>query len=222
MPLPAWTEPLLPTLAPPVLRLLGATWRVELRGARHLGEEAAPRLYAVWHGRQLALTAALPAALRRGPLAVMTSASRDGRIQAAILTRLGLEPVTGSTSRHGDRALVQLARRVRAGASVVLAVDGPSGPVHCAKSGIGVLSRLTGAPMVPVGARSASPWIVPGTWDDFAVPRPGDAVEIRLGPPIAPPGPGHASLCRAMDKLQRRMAALNDTRPRSLQRAEAW
>lgn len=222
MPLPAWTEPWLPHVAPLLIRLLRASWHCELRGVRYLRPNT-PRLYAVWHGRQLALTAGLPAVLDHSQaLVVMTSASRDGRIQSGILSRLGLETVTGSSSRYGDRALLQLARRVRGGASVVLAVDGPAGPVYCAKSGIGTLARLTGAPMVPVGVQCERIWTIPNTWDTFWVPAPGSAVAVRFGPPIVPPQRGHSALERAMDTLQRRMAALNNTRPRTLLDAAGW
>lgn len=224
MPSPPWLDPLLVRALPLVVTGLAATWRVSIAGQEQLGpEDGTPddrrRLFAIWHGRQLCLVPAIPLARRRAPIVVMVSASRDGQIQAPVLHQLGLQTVVGSSSRRGGSGLLAMARAVDEGASGLLAVDGPAGPVHCAKSGLVALSRLTGVPMVPVGARIDRFWTVPGTWDGFRIPTPTAHVQIVFGRPVPPPGLGRASQAAALDELQRRMAALNATEPASLRRS---
>lgn len=166
-----------------VARLVLATVRVRtlyldrLAQARELGR---PILYAFWHGRQLALFKANPEAV----LTVMTSLSRDGEMQASICKRFGLKVVRGSSSRRGFSGLMALGRRLKEGISVGMAVDGPRGPAFEAKSGIVVLARRSGSPIVPITAGFRRRWQLKRAWDRFLIPLPFARATVAYGEPI--------------------------------------
>ncbi len=225
MRLPSGWEPWVIAALPRVVRGLAATWSVRVEGAAHLGlhlprEDVAGRrrIFALWHGRQLGAVAALGVARRLSPLVALVSASRDGQIQRPVLEALGIGSVTGSTSRYGAGGLRDLAAAVRGGASALLAVDGPSGPPFCARSGAAALARMTGVPITPVGVEAWPRWELDSTWDGFWIPAPGAQVVVRFGPPLPAP-PRRADLADTLDAAQRALAALNSTQPTSLRGA---
>ena len=100
-------------LGEPLLALLGATWRVEVVGAEHVGggDRRRPHrcIYAFWHGRILPGTVYFA---RRG-IVVITSENFDGEWIARIIQRFGYGTARGSTSRGGARALRELLRDLR-------------------------------------------------------------------------------------------------------------
>jgi hypothetical protein len=51
--------------------------------------------------------------------------------------------------------------------------DGPRGPRRQLAPGCVFLASKLGLPLVAMGFGYDRPWRVPGTWDQFAVPRPG-------------------------------------------------
>jgi lysophospholipid acyltransferase (LPLAT)-like uncharacterized protein len=166
-----------------VARVVLATVRVRnlyldrLARARELDR---PVLYAFWHGRQLALFKANPEAR----LTVMTSLSRDGEMQASVCRRFGLKVVRGSSSRRGFSGLLALGKRLKEGFSVGMAVDGPRGPAFEAKSGIVVLARRTGSPIVPITAAFGRSLELKKAWDRFLIPLPFAKATVAYGEPI--------------------------------------
>ena len=100
-----------PALGALALRALVATLRVrrEEAAVAPLWAARAPVIYAVWHGRILLL----PRLYGRRGSHVLASRSRDGELVARWMTRFGLVPVRGSSTRGGGEALRQLARALR-------------------------------------------------------------------------------------------------------------
>jgi lysophospholipid acyltransferase (LPLAT)-like uncharacterized protein len=174
-------RPFVSLLASLLIRLLRATWRVSLSGPCPAG--GAPLVFCFWHGRQ----AGLFAHPRRGPVAVLSSLSRDGDLQARILARLGFTVLRGSSSRGGAAGLKGLVASLRGGADAAFAVDGPRGPVHLAKKGALVAARLTGATIVPITTRASRAWVFESAWDSYLLPKPFARVEIVRGEPIEAP-----------------------------------
>jgi len=117
---------------------------------------------------------------------VMVSRSRDGELIAGIVSRLGLEPVRGSSSRGGKEALRELLNRFRNRSLAAHAVDGPQGPKGVVKAGIIELARLSGATVLPVYISMSHAWKMNG-WDRFLVPKPFSRVRLRCGRPFAVP-----------------------------------
>ena len=130
----------------PIIGALGATlsWKVE--GLAHLGLESARKpIMAFFHGRVLTATYFF----RRRGIVVMISENFDGEWIARIIERFGYGTSRGSTSRGGQRALLQMKRIMADGHPAGFAVDGPRGPARTVQPGAVWLAKLTGNPVVP-------------------------------------------------------------------------
>lgn len=186
---------------PPVVRALGATWRVRL-DPPDLPERiraAGPAVYAFWHGKLL-----VPSALFRGQgFAVMVSRHADGETIARIVERLGSVTVRGSSTRGGAAALHEAILALKGGNSAVFTPDGPRGPREVARPGAVYAASRAGVPLVPTGVGVRSAWIF-GSWDRFHVPRPFTRVAVVLGEPIRPPPDVEGD---ALEEWRRRLEA---------------
>jgi lysophospholipid acyltransferase (LPLAT)-like uncharacterized protein len=141
-----------------------------------------PFIAAIWHSRIL-MFSYLYAGWRA---AILVSASADGEIIARILARQGHEPVRGSTSRGGRKALAELVRRIRNGQNAVIIPDGPRGPRFRVQPGIVALARKTGAPILPM-TYSARRGYAFNSWDRFLLPAPFTRCRIVYGRPVYVP-----------------------------------
>ena len=229
----------LPALVPPMLASLASTWRVSVLGLDHAGiggclqkssharsylvrccrhprwdsvvvdcdKSDRRRIFAFWHGRMLGLSAALPEAIRCHSLVFLVAPLPEARFFASSLSSIGARTIQAT---NPGTALIKLAREVRRGASLCLAVDGPQGPAFAARSGASMVSRLTGVPVVPLGARCSPTLRIPGWWDQFLVPPPGAAVVIEAGAPIPAPG-CRRDVAEHVRALQVQLDRLNET-----------
>jgi lysophospholipid acyltransferase (LPLAT)-like uncharacterized protein len=131
----------------------------------------------------------LPAAFcfRDRGYSVAISRSRDGDLIEATLRGLGYaDAARGSSSRGGSAALLALVRKLEAGTTVSVLVDGPRGPARVSKDGIIALARLTRRPIQPI-AFSARPALRLGSWDQSLVPLPFARVVCAFGEPMEVP-----------------------------------
>ncbi len=171
-------------LGPPLLRCLGATWRVRTDPpdlSRRVRDEGAC-VFAVWHGRML-----VPAYVLRGcGHAVMISRHADGEVIARIVQRLGFTTVRGSTTRGGAGALHDAVRHVQAGGGAAFTPDGPKGPRERAQPGALFAAARAGVPILPMGVGTASAWTL-RSWDGFRIPRPFSRVAVVRGDPLHVP-----------------------------------
>jgi lysophospholipid acyltransferase (LPLAT)-like uncharacterized protein len=171
-------------LGAPLVRALGATWRLRtdppdlLERARADG----PRVYAFWHGRLV-----VPAWASRGMgMVAMISRHADGEIVARVARGLGHGTVRGSTTRGGAAALHDAVQALRAGRSAAFTPDGPRGPFEEAKVGAVYAASRGRVPLVPTGVGVRRSWIF-RSWDTFHVPKPFTVVSIVWGEPLHPP-----------------------------------
>lgn len=155
-----------------------------------LRQEGRNFIYAFWHGRQFLLLYNH----RRTGTVLPSSESRDGEIQARILSRFGYGVVRGSSKRKGDRALLGLIDGLRKGKVIGLAVDGPRGPVYEVKQGITYLSGKLNKPIVPVSTSAKRFWILEKIWDKYLLPVPFTRGVIVYGEPIFVQGTGEEEL----------------------------
>lgn len=179
-----------------LLRLLGATWRVEIQGpdprfaAAPSAEPRAPATPSAPHPPVLA--ALLHESLvvsawlfRDAGYCVAVSQSRDGSLVSSTLRSLGYaEPARGSSSRGGSAAFLGLLRQLELGTTVAVLVDGPRGPAGVAKPGIAALARHSATPIQPL-ALAARPALRLSSWDRSLVPLPFARVVCVFGEPIA-------------------------------------
>jgi lysophospholipid acyltransferase (LPLAT)-like uncharacterized protein len=165
-----------------LLRLLGATWRIEVIGSdpREAVRGGSPQLAALFHESML------PCAwfFRGQGYSVAVSRSRDGELIGATLRALGYaDPARGSSSRGGSAALRGLLRHLGKGTTTAVLVDGPRGPARVAKTGIIALARLADRPIQPV-AFSARPAIRLNSWDRSLIPLPFARVVCAYSDPL--------------------------------------
>lgn len=137
----------------------------------------------VWHSRLL-----LGIYLYQGlGTAILVSQSNDGEIIARVLERLGHKPVRGSTTRGGLRAMAQLIKAIKEeGRPVAITPDGPQGPRFRAQSGIIMLAKKTGLPIIPI-TYSAKKMKVFASWDRFILPYPFTKCRMIYGDPVYVP-----------------------------------
>jgi lysophospholipid acyltransferase (LPLAT)-like uncharacterized protein len=191
-----------------VLRALGATWRVKWLGREHtatLKRDGHNWIYAFWHGGLLALIYTH----RRQGIKVLVSTHRDGELVSRVITELGFDAVRGSTTRGGGRALFTLAR-LREGAPIGVAPDGPRGPSRRVHPGVIYLAQRSGLPIVPLTSAGDPCWRA-GSWDRFAVPLPFSSCAIGYGEPLwVPPDARGEDIDRLSEELQDRLNALQE------------
>ena len=190
-----------------ITTLLLATVRFRITNA-HIGHNQTPKkanMYAFWHGRQLALFKAH----RERPLAVLTSLSPDGQLQAAICSRFGIQVARGSSSRQGLSGILALTKMLKQNISIGLAVDGPKGPVYQAKSGIMALARVSQSGVIPVGVGYSRCWELSRAWDRFQIPKPFATVHVTYGAPIfVDRNADRRQITQATDLLTERLRSL--------------
>lgn len=173
-------------------------WVATLRYRRVGAWPAGPGVVAFWHGDQLPLLGQRPP----GRLVAPVSLSADGRLQARILARLGVEHVSGSSSRGGARALLGLARALKepSGALALVAVDGPRGPRGVAKPGAVYLARRLGVPIWPVGVAVRRGRRLRRAWDRYLLPLPFTRAVVHFGAPWSPPAGSIDAACAALSE----------------------
>jgi lysophospholipid acyltransferase (LPLAT)-like uncharacterized protein len=159
-------------------------------------------IFAFWHGRQFMLFHTH----RDLGVVIPASESRDGEIQAGILTRFGFEVVRGSSKRKGAQALLGLVDGLRRGKHIALAVDGPRGPLYEVKQGVAYLAGKLDKPIVPVITSAKRFWILDRIWDKYLLPVPFSRAIVMYGEPITVNGMSEDILESKRGELQ---AALN-------------
>jgi hypothetical protein len=188
-------------VVPAILGIIGITLRVKFfweEGAIQSLDEIHPGIFPFWH------RCVLPSAwiFRRRNLAVLTSRSLDGEYIARVIRRFGFIPVRGSSSRGGQRGLLELRTLVGSGTGVAFTIDGPRGPRYVAKRGPVLLARLTGVPITPFYVALEKAWVLK-TWDALMIPRPFSRAYIRVAPKIfVPTDADEPTLSQYRDKMQ--------------------
>jgi lysophospholipid acyltransferase (LPLAT)-like uncharacterized protein len=137
---------------------------------------------AVWHNRLLIMPMVLRRFFPHRQGAALISASRDGTWIATLVRRTGFDVVRGSSSRLGASAMLQMANLLASGRDIVIAPDGPRGPVYELGPGIVLLAQKSGASIFPLHLEYSSCWRLK-SWDRFILPRPFSRVRVILGPP---------------------------------------
>jgi len=158
------------------------TTRWEVHGSENLAPfvEGSGVVAAFWH-ECLPLMPALWMRLREADPSreakVLISHHRDGRLIAAVLRRMRIGVVHGSSARGGQgdkggvRALRALIGALNAGDAIVVTPDGPRGPARQAAGGVAMLAVLSGKPVLPCAGRLRH-HIRLNSWDRMFIPLP--------------------------------------------------
>jgi len=175
-------------IAATLLKLLAKTLRVESHDKARFYDPTRkePVLVCLWHNRILGATLVDVQFLYKRPLPlnVLTSASKDGGMLAALVKHFRMGNIRGSSSRRGAAALLELKRNLSAGCDIVITPDGPRGPCYHMAPGILYLAANTSTPIVPLVVEMNSFWKFGKRWDAFRMPKPFSTVIARYLPPI--------------------------------------
>ena len=96
----------------------------------------------------------------------------------------GLRLVQGASGQQGREASAQLDACLRRGDSVLIAVDGPAGPVFKVKRGCIDIARAAGVPIIPVGYSLRRGKPNRKRWDQQLTPALFDEIRVRVGEPL--------------------------------------
>jgi lysophospholipid acyltransferase (LPLAT)-like uncharacterized protein len=110
---------------------------------------------------------------------MMISKSKDGEIVAGVATRSGWEPVRGSSSRGGLKAMREVIEKLRQTRLAGHIVDGPQGPAGVVKNGLIRIAHATDAVIVPFYVFADRAWYF-NSWDRFMLPKPFSRVRLRF------------------------------------------
>lgn len=170
-------------LAALYIRLVYATSRWTVIGLERIKpviEGDAPFIGCFWHGRMLMWPKFWEF---RRPLLMLSSPHQDGRLIARTIKYFGVGTIWGSSSRGGAAALRSMAQALADGNCVALTPDGPRGPRMRAASGVAMIAKLAGVPVVP-GSYSTSRALVFSSWDRFLLALPFGRGVFICGEPV--------------------------------------
>jgi lysophospholipid acyltransferase (LPLAT)-like uncharacterized protein len=169
-------------------RLLTRSYRVRVEGQsgfERLVNGKFTLLPCFWHNQIVCCAWFLISAIPRGlNLGFLVSPSKDGDIGARLFEFLGIPYIRGSSSAGGAHSLREIYLAVkREGLSIATPPDGPLGPPRVFKQGWVNLSRLTGAPMLPIAYAADRFWRLK-TWDSLMIPKPFARIVVAVGDPV--------------------------------------
>lgn len=180
------------------------TLRAEILNDTHYYPEKA--VYSFWHGAAFTMLVLS----KNSNIVIMASKSKDGDIMAGLLQYFGYQVVRGSSSRGGERGLIELIRHAKNGDNLAFAVDGPRGPRHVVKAGVIYAAQKAGLPVLPVS--SSSKWKINlKSWDKLAIPLPfSKTVQIWSDPVYIKPEDDIEAKRLEVEKIMLRLAEFTD------------
>lgn len=121
------------------------------------------------------------------PLFIIASPHADAQLATANMEKMpGVSLLLVRTSGDNSGPIREAVRRLRRGASMGIAVDGPLGPAKRAKPGAIVIAGLAGVQVSPV-AYAVSRKVRLPTWDGFIMPIPYARGVMAVGDGFVPP-----------------------------------
>ena len=183
-----WYQHLAVSLLSLALWAVTSSWRRRWDNQKEPEPIPGPVIFCIWHN-PLAINSYSKLAHKKWPakgLAALISASRDGAFLAAVVEKLGIQTIRGSSSRRGAQALLEATSWLEKGFSVGITPDGPRGPRYKIQPGIIQLAQVSGRPIVPISSYVRRKYCF-RSWDQFQIPYPFARCNLRYGAPIYVP-----------------------------------
>lgn len=156
-------------------------------------------IFAFWHGRLLMAPSLTP---KGKPMNVLVSRHNDGEIIASSVRRMGINTVRGSSGRGGDKAGIEIIKRLSQGENIGITPDGPRGPNRKAQPGVIQLARLSGATIIPLSASSSRHKML-DSWDKMQLILPFSRLSLSVGEPVHIPADSDDTAVKAyQDQLE--------------------
>lgn len=165
-----------------LISVIGKTIRFEVEGWENFEQIEKDKkipIYTFWHNRIFIGTYFF----RNRKIVVMTSQSFDGEYIARFIQRFGYGASRGSSTRGGIKALAEMIRIMKEGLPTGFSVDGPKGPKYVVKSGVCLLAKKTGNPIIPFVLEAKNYWEI-NSWDKLQIPKPFTRVKVIINKPI--------------------------------------
>ena len=124
--------------------------------------------------------------LRKQNLTALISSSDDGEVIYDVFAHFGYQAVRGSTTRGGIPALKQLIKLLKDKTSVAITPDGPLGPPEKIQSGVVLLAKYSGVPIIPWHYEAKHLWKLK-SWDRHKIPKPFTTIVESFGEPFHVP-----------------------------------
>jgi lysophospholipid acyltransferase (LPLAT)-like uncharacterized protein len=117
---------------------------------------------------------------------MLISAHKDGKIISKTVAYFGIQMITGSTNKSGNKALKEMVLKLKNNGVVGITPDGPRGPREQVTIGLIQTAYLSQKPIVPITYSCKKGKTFP-SWDRFFLPHPFNKGSIVWGDPIDPP-----------------------------------
>jgi len=151
--------------------------------AREYLAASKPVIYALYHGRLIGM---LHIVDQREKVTALISRSRDGEFLSRMAQKMGYHIARGSPAYKAVEGAKQLIDAARRGQSLVIAVDGPRGPIYEPKEGVIRMAEITGLPLLPFVCRGKKNHFFSG-WDKMMGSYFGSPITYVIGEPIFVP-----------------------------------
>jgi lysophospholipid acyltransferase (LPLAT)-like uncharacterized protein len=141
----------------------------------------------IWHRNMIFSSYFLRKAINK---LTLVSASKDGDIAAGVAPRFGYEPIRGSSSRGGTRALKALISEMRKPEKNYLcftAIDGSREPARIIEPGMLLLAQKTDALILPMTISGTKLITFRRIWDQMIIPMPFSKIIVDFAQPIEVP-----------------------------------
>lgn len=166
-----------------LIRLTGLTSKTVQLDEAHLEPLQGNYILATWHNN-IYFSCWL---LKNREYGSMISQSRDGELIARVMEHFAFVPIRGSSSEGGTRALREMVKYLKGPYPAAITPDGPLGPRHKVQSGVIMIAKMTGIPIIPWDYEALDQWIIEKSWDRHKIPKPFTLTLSAFGPPLHVP-----------------------------------
>lgn len=134
----------------------------------------------LWHNRQFIITEIFKRySVRQVTLNLLVSPAMDAAWFAGFFSKMGINPVRGSSTSGAIAAVRELLACYKAGEDLGITPDGPSGPLYEIKKGTVMMARLTKTDILLVVPNPRAYWRLKN-WDGSYFPKPFSTIDLRF------------------------------------------
>jgi len=137
----------------------------------------------MWHGQLLMQPLNYKKFKPNGKLKAIISYHRDGETIKKVVSYLGIDAISGSSSKGGAKALISAIKAIKNGVDIAITPDGPRGPRYEIANGIIAIAQKTGADIVTCSIKASNFWQL-NSWDKFIIPKPFGVIDFYIGSPF--------------------------------------
>ncbi len=174
------------TLAPFILqlmvRLIYLTNKKVYHHPKPMNDETF--IVSMWHGDLLMQPFNYQHFKKSGTVKAIISEHRDGETIRKTVEHLGIESLSGSSTRGGAKALLGAIKSIRKGVDVAITPDGPKGPIFSVADGIVLIAQKTKCKILSFSTSPSKYWQF-NSWDKFIIPKPFGQIDFYISEPFS-------------------------------------